>query len=147
MSSSLSMDPIMIIPPGLMEEADIKLLLDNSICVVVVAKDPAQVRFMDPLPAISSRTDIENAAIQLSRKILNPATWSDSTHTKQFSDMFVKLLIEGTPLDPRPSQREQEKEHSWSVRRDEIARIAREEVRAERVAAKASEAAKKTKTA
>jgi hypothetical protein len=43
------MKPIMILPPEVMSPEDIKLLNENGLCVVIV-KEPAKVRFVDPIP-------------------------------------------------------------------------------------------------
>jgi len=42
------MKPMIIIPPGQMSQADIKKLESNQICIVV-ARDPARVKFFDPM--------------------------------------------------------------------------------------------------
>ncbi len=70
------MKPIIIIPEGAMSAESIKELRDNGICVVE-AKDPACVKFLDPIPAAQGRTNVEDAAIQLSRKILNKGFWNE----------------------------------------------------------------------
>ena len=49
------MKPMIILPPDVMDKENIDLLRENGICVVV-AKDPAKVRFVDPIPAVASRT-------------------------------------------------------------------------------------------
>jgi hypothetical protein len=56
------MKPMIILPPGVMDDENIKLLRENDICVVV-AEDPAKVRFVDPIPAASNRAQMEQAAI------------------------------------------------------------------------------------
>lgn len=56
------MKPIIILPPGSLSDSNIQLLRDNELCVVV-AKDPAAVKFVDPIPAISSRTRIKGTAL------------------------------------------------------------------------------------
>ncbi len=136
------MKPIIILPPEVMAAEDIQMLRDNGLCVVVSA-DPAKVRFVDPLPAISSRTQIDNAAIALSRKILGPeflAGGSDKIYNVSrgmFASMFCDLLTKGTSLDAQ--QTKQEQEIFDYAKADEIRKMAREEARAER------ETKKKTK--
>lgn len=135
------MKPIMIIPEGSMKPEDIQRLNDNDLCVVE-AKEPGAVKFVDPIPAISSRTEIEQAAISLSRKVLNRGAWNDGsaggdTHA-YIVKTFVSLLVKGSPLDPHPSKQEREQEIFDVARADELRTIAREEARAERQAAKAA---------
>ena len=135
------MKPMIILAPGLMSEGNIKLLRENDICVVV-AKDPAKVRFVDPIPAVSSRTKIEHAAIQLSRKLLQGIhpqygqSWTSDTKAA-IAQLYVNLLIEGTPLDPNPTQEEREKREYDREKIAEMGRLAREDAKAERAAAKA----------
>jgi len=96
------MKPIIILPPNQMSEADIAELRKNDLCVVV-AKDPAKVKFVDPIPAQSSRTQIEDAAIKLSRVLLNRQwgkwTNSPSLDHSDLSRIYASLLLVGTPLD------------------------------------------------
>lgn len=116
---------------------DIKLLCQNDLCVVV-AKDPGAVKFVDPLPAASCRTQIEDAAIKLSRRLLNWQGMNASygvTHA-DVSKMFAAILVDGTPLDPNPTNEERERAYFTQEKMDEIRRLAREEARAERAAAK-----------
>lgn len=130
------MKPMIILPPDAMSAEDIAELRKNHLCVVV-AKDPALVKFVDPIPAQSSRTDIENAAIQLSRKMLTGDLY-DSETKKDFAREFVDILVRGTPLDSRPTQAEHEKAVFNAAKDDELRRLAREEAKAERAAAKAA---------
>lgn len=91
---------MIILPPDTMSAEDIKKMEENGICVVV-ANDPAKVRFVDPIPAASSRTQIENAAINFSRKLLSKGEWE--SHSMDFGDIckwFCACLVIGTPLDP-----------------------------------------------
>lgn len=137
------MNPIIILPPDTMSEADIKTLRDNDLCVVVAA-DPSKVKFVDPIPAASSRTEIENAAVHLSRKLLNGhgfdgsgyATWSS------VAKLYCQLLSKGTPLDINEQPHEIEKKIFDQAKAEEIRQIAREEARAEREAKKASKVKK-----
>lgn len=117
-----------------MSPEDIKMLRDNAICVVV-ATNPATVKFLDPIPAAASRTKIENAAIALSRIILKRGTYDDNSRGS-FAKMYVDLLAKGTPLDPEPSLAEREKEYFDQAKLDELRRLAKEEAKAERAAAK-----------
>lgn len=135
------MNPILILPPDVMSEEHMEALRQNGICTVV-AKDPEAVKFLDPLPAQSSRTEIENAAIQLSRKLLN-RQWAHISNTTEINSavitkLFVECLVKGTPLDSAPTLVEQEISLFSSAKRSEIERIAREEARTEAAAKKAS---------
>src|SRR3990167_4559593 len=125
------MNPIIILPPDTMSREDIEALKANGLCVVE-AKEPAAVKFVDPIPAISSRTEIENAAIQLSRRILAPEYWQDG-HNNQIRSTIVKtwyeILVKGSPLDPKKSRAEVEREIFDDAKYDEIRRLAREEDR------------------
>lgn len=134
------MKPLIIMPKGTMSSKDKEKLTKNNICVVE-AETPSLVKFVDSVPEIASRTQIEQAAIQLSRKILSKDTWGyDSDTDKEMAKMYVDLLIKGTPLDPRPTQQEQEKQIFDQAKADELRRLAKEEAKAERDAAKASKA-------
>lgn len=91
------MKPIIILPPKTMSKSDIKALRDNELCVVI-AKDPSQVKFLDPIPTSSSRTQMENAAIALSRKLLNGQMLQ--FQRGDITRAYVDILIKGSPLDP-----------------------------------------------
>ncbi len=128
------MKPMIIIPPGQMAQSEIKLLRDNDICVVV-AKNPEKLKFVDPIPAISQRGEIETAAIKFTRLMLNPNMWNNAEAHWDKGDMakmFTKYLIEGSSLDSRGTKQEQEKSWYDQARRDEIEKIARTEAREER---------------
>lgn len=127
------MKPIIIVEPETVSQADIQLLRDNKLCVVV-AKDPHKVKFLDPIPAVSSRTDIDNAAIQLSRRILRGDIFRDNR--RDFANLFLDCLLKGTSLDPMPSKAEQEQQIFDAAKRAELERLAREEAKAERAALK-----------
>jgi len=119
-----------------MSQADIKKLESNQICIVV-ARDPARVKFFDPIPAVSSRTEIENAAIKLSRLCLNGSwTGSNTLDRKDLTKFFVEFLVKGTPLDPNGTREEVESGVYDNAKWDEIRRLAREDARAEREAKK-----------
>lgn len=130
--------PIIILPPGAMSDANMKMLRDNELCVVV-AKNPARVKFVDPIPSISSRTQIEDAAIKLSRKILNPGFWSTDSTRAEMTRAFIDILVQGTPLQAGPTREELEKKAFDNEKFDELRRLAREEAKAERKAAKETE--------
>lgn len=129
------MKPLIIMPKGAMSSKDKEKLTKNNICVVE-AETPSLVKFVDSVPEIASRTQIEQAAIQLSRKILQRSTWNNDDTAKEMAKMYVDLLIKGTPLDSRPTQAEQEKQIFDEAKADELRRLAREEAKAERAAAK-----------
>jgi hypothetical protein len=135
------MKPMMIIPPETMSDGDISELRANNICVVV-SKDPASVRFVETIPVVSSQSQMERAAIQLSRKILSDnfwnkgGSWSGETVRATLLEKFVELLVRGGPLDPNKSQQEHERSAYNDAKIDEQAKIGREEARAEREAKK-----------
>lgn len=132
------MKPLLILPKGTMSAKDKEKLTKNGICVVE-AEEPSLVKFVDSVPEIASRTQIEQAAIQLSRKVLTKDAWAwNSGIEKDVAKMYIDLLIKGTPLDPRPTQQEQEKQIFDQAKADELRRLAKEEAKAERDAAKAA---------
>ena len=142
MSTETKMNPMIILPYGQMLESQIKLLRDNGICVVT-AKDPSKIRFVDPIPAASSRTQMENAAIKLSRLLLN-GTWNPPDRSLDRSDFcrfFVEFLVEGTPLDKSGTVADREKIEYNYAHLDEVRKMAREDARAERESKKAKQAA------
>lgn len=137
------MKPIIILPTGSMSQEDIEQLRKNDLCVVV-AKEPNLVKFVDPIPAVSQRTKIEDAAIRLSRKVLNPGYWQTSDTCKILTQTFFEILSEGTPLSAAPTQEEKEKAIFDNAKADELKRLACEEAKAERAAAKAAKQTKPT---
>jgi hypothetical protein len=141
---------MMILPPGLMSDKDMQLLRDNGICVVT-AEDPARVKFVDPIPVVSSRTQVENAAIQLSRHVLGGIGRCSITNGTQsrvdILRQYIDLLVAGTPLDPNPPREQIEKEIFNTEKAAEIRKIAREEARAERQAKKEADARRLADTA
>lgn len=137
-----TMKPMMIIPPEMMSQEDMQELRKNGICVVV-AKEPALVKFVDPIPAAGSRTKIETAALSLSKKVLNKGFWTNETTRDNMCAWFVDLLVAGTALDPEPASEEKEKAIFNMAKADELRRLAREEAKAERAAAKAAKVAPK----
>lgn len=94
------MKPIVILPPNEMDAKDIKLLIRNGLCVVV-AKDPAKVKFLDPIPTASSRNQIEQAAIELSRKMLMGEVTGYNRST--FTSLWADILLRGNPLNTPPA--------------------------------------------
>lgn len=133
------MKPVIILPQKAMSDADIDIMRQNGICVVV-AKDPAAVKFIDPLPALADRSGQEQAAVMLSRKILGPGFWSSDDTRKLMAETYVDILLKGTALDPKPTEKEMERVLFTAEKRAEIAKIAREEARAERLAEKEARA-------
>lgn len=139
------MKPIIILQPGSMSKEGMDSLRANELCVVE-AKDPSLVKFVDPIPSISSRTEIENAAIQLSRKVMHPNFWAggvDASARMACVRAFVDILVKGSPLDFGKTQQEVEREIFTVAKQDEIRRLAREEAKAERAALKADKKADK----
>lgn len=131
-----NMKPIIILPPDAVSAEDIKVLRENHLCVVV-AKDPEAVKFLDPIPAVSSRSEMENAAIQLSRKLLAGQLVGEN-YRENITRLYVDILVKGTALDPQPNQQERERVIFDNAKDDEFRRLAREEAKAERTAAKAA---------
>jgi hypothetical protein len=118
-----------------MSQANIKKLESNQLCIVI-AKDPARIKFVDPIPAQSSRTEIENAAIKLSRMLLNNRQWASPGGTWDIgtiTEAFVQFLVEGTPLDAAGTKEERESKIYNDERQEELRRMAREDARAERL--------------
>ena len=142
------MKPIIILPPDTMSKEHIKLLRDNGLCVVV-AKDPAKVKFVDPLPVVSSRTKIESAAIQLSRIVLN-GTWGHWSNLgcigrETMAKIYVDRLTDGTPLDAAYSDPEVRNQEIYDLAKtDELRKLARTDAQAEYAAKK--RAAKEAKS-
>src|SRR4051812_11677156 len=126
------MKPIIIIPPGVMSAEDQKELTDNDLCVVE-ATDPSQVKFLDPIPASSSRTQIEQACIDLSRIVLN-GKWNITQNGVQVSSLtktqlrsvWYECLTKGTRLDPNPTIEELEQKIIDDARMEELVKIGRE---------------------
>ena len=135
------MKPIIILPPNTMHADDIKRLRENGLCVVV-CKNPAAVKFLDPIPSAAQRGKIEQAAIQLSRVLLNPQDWGDNTawNHSDIANEYVALLISGTPLDSHDTQQEHDQKVFDKAKDEELRRLATEEARAERAAEKEAKA-------
>ena len=149
--STPRMKPMLVVPTGQMKPSEIKKLNDNGICTVEV-KNPSLVKFLDPIPCAAERTGVEQAAIQLSRKLLSrdfhtyggyaSHTASDGTKLNSRSDiarLYVDLLIKGTALDEAPTQDEEEKKIFDQAKAEELRRLAREEAKAEHNLKKANE--------
>lgn len=141
------MKPMMVLKPGAMSDAHMELLRENGMCVVV-AENPADLKFVDPLPVCSSRTQIEKAAIRLSRIIL-AGHWgnyssSNAIGRSEAARIYVDLLIEGTTLDVNGTTEEQENRIFSAAKRAELDRLGREEAKAERAKKKLAQADKKT---
>lgn len=129
------MKPIIILPPETMSDKDVNVLRENGLCVVV-ATDPAKVKFVDPIPSVSSRTQMEDAAIRLSRRLLRGDLFANNR--RDFADLYVDCLIKGTSLDANYVEPEiREAAVFNAAKEDELRRLAREEAKAERLAAKA----------
>ena len=133
------MKPIIILPPDAISKEDIQLLRDNNLCVVVAA-DPSLVKFVDPIPAVACRNEMEMAAIKLSRKLLNGELVGND-YKKNVAALYVDILVRGTALDSNGTKQEQEQVYFDSVKRDELNRLAREEAKAERAKAKTNKSA------
>jgi hypothetical protein len=119
------MKPIIVVPPDAITPEDLQALRDNGLCVVT-AKDPASIKFLDPIiPATTSRTEIERAAIELSRRLLtdNQAfVYNKGDVTK----LFAQILLRGSPLDSRYEE--------WKAQ--ELILLAKADAKAERAEAK-----------
>lgn len=146
------MKPIIILPPDTMSDENIAALRDNGICVVV-AKNPAAVEFIDPIPSQSSRTQIEDAAIKLSRILLNK---EGVRSRSDITSLYCDILTKGTPLDPNPPPTQEEiqserhnQEHAIFdyAKEQELERLGIEEARAERAEIRAAAKAAKVQAA
>lgn len=113
------MKPMIFISPGEMNSAHMTELRKNGICVVVT-KNPASIRFVDPLPAAHDRGKIELAAIAFSRKVLKQGFWRDPDYRKTITEIFVDCMIGGTPLDSEETQQEVEKKVYSQERMEEV---------------------------
>src|SRR4051812_37592022 len=88
-------NPIMIIEVGAMAPKDIRRMNGAGI-VVVEAKNPPAIRFLDPPP--TDRNEQERAAIHLCRILLTQGNYATTSARSTISEMYVKLLLEGMPL-------------------------------------------------
>lgn len=144
------MKPIIVLPKGAMSPENVDQLRANDMCVVET-DDPAAVKFLDPIPSVMQRSKVEEAAIQLSRKVLSGLfNGTYPLSRAELCVMYVECLVRGTPLSKEPSQQEMEQKAYDEARLDEKRRIAREDARAEaaekRATAAAAKAAKKQTT-
>lgn len=93
---------------------------------------------------------MEEAAIKMSRILLN-ARWRfvsggaivESVTKNQIRSVYLDCLIEGTALSDDGSREQQERKIIDSARAEELAKIGREEARAEQAAKKAAKASVK----
>jgi len=131
--------PIIILPKNVMSPEHIKKLQENDLCVVE-ADNPALVKFVDPIPAMKDRSKVEDAALRFSRILLtgrglNNGTSYNSSHS-EICRLYVSCLLEGTDLSAGPTQQEREQAYFNAEKMDEIRRLARQEAKEERDAAK-----------
>jgi hypothetical protein len=78
-----------------MSPKDVKRMNGAGI-VVVEAKNPPAIRFLDPPP--TDRNEQERAAIQLCRVLLTQGSSGSNYNRATIAEMYVKLLLEGMPL-------------------------------------------------
>lgn len=90
--------PIVVIGTGTMSEDDIHELRSNGICVVE-SDDPDSLRFIEPPPTGYDRC--EWAAIQLFRRLWSKGSFA--VDKRQFAEIYVDILTNGTPLSRIPS--------------------------------------------
>ena len=115
-----------------------KQLRDNGICVVV-AKNPSTVRFLDPIPASSSRSQMEHAAIKLSRKLLAGHFGGKTDMDRgDITRLYVDMLVNGTSLDANGTKEEQDEKRREEIGWEEERKLIREEKKKEREAKLAS---------
>ncbi len=88
--------PVVIIEPGAMTRKDINRLNKAGI-VVVEAKNPPSIRFLDPPP--TDRKEMERAAIKLCRVLLTEGTYASTYSRQTIAEIYVKLLLQGMPLE------------------------------------------------
>lgn len=69
--------------------------------------------------------------------ILPPGTMTDE-NIAMLRDNGLSVVVNGTPLQPGPTKEEREQDVFDSAKLDELRRLAREEAKAERAAAKAA---------
>ena len=88
------MAPVIVLPEGAMKRADMNLLRKNGF-LVVEAKEPDKVRFMEPPP--NGYSEQERAAIKLCRWL---TTKRGSLMYSDITEALVRFFIEGSPLQP-----------------------------------------------
>lgn len=139
------MKPIIILPPNLMSADDIQRLRDNDLCVVE-ASDPSAIRFLDPAPCDVTRDALDNAAIKLTRDVLNPDVTGNSIllNRDEIRARLCRIILAGSQFDPNVEKRiARERLISQEAKEEELRHIAREEARAEAAEKKAEREAKK----
>lgn len=144
--SEQTMKPMMVLKRGVLAAEDIVKLTENGLCVVE-SDDPSALKFIDTIPSMVGRTAIEDAAIQMSRRLLGEQFWVQSNQwvSRSRSDvtrLFVEMLLSGSPLSEAPTLQEKEREYFNRHRMEELELLARQEAREERAAAKAARDAK-----
>lgn len=100
MSEPSKIRPVIILPPDEMSDQDIEKLNQNGFCVVV-AKNPDQVRFMDP--PLQSYPAPERAALRLCRYVIANRSNENAYNAQAYKALTERLcdyLLEGTPLQP-----------------------------------------------
>lgn len=90
--------PVVIIEPGAMSKRDVAKMNKAGI-TVVEAKNPEAIRFLDPPPF--DRNAQERAAIELCRVLLQSGSIGTSYQRYNIAEMYVKLLLEGSPICER----------------------------------------------
>ena len=88
------MKPILVLPPDNMSAEDIALLREIDICVVV-AKNPADLRFIDP-PPTGNYDQVTEASLNLSRLIINNTDKNYST--RELASFWAQALINAHPV-------------------------------------------------
>ncbi len=149
MNEADRMKPIIVLRKGTMSAEDIKELRGNWLCVVE-SEDPSTLKFLDPIPAAAERTKVEDAALALSRKMLDPTTWTSGLESgayRHIANTFVDLVMRGTRIDRNPSQQETERAIFDEAKAEELRRLAREEAKTERKAQREAVAAEQARLA
>jgi hypothetical protein len=88
------MKPILIIPPDQMSKEDIDRLRENDICVVE-AKEPSEIRFVDPPPS-GNYDQVVEASLALSRWVINNPT--GTFEAKTLSAYWAQMLMGAHPI-------------------------------------------------
>lgn len=131
MSDDARMKPILVIPTNAMTPDSVMALRSNGICVVET-EDPSKVKFLDPIPSAAERTRVEDAALSLSRKVLSTSFWTNGRESGAWQAVaatYLDALVNGTPLDSKPSPVEEERRIYQEAKNDELRKIAKEEAR------------------
>ena len=93
------MKAVIVLPPRTMSKKDMQKLNDNYM-IVVEAKDPSLVRFIEPPPM--GYTAQQNAAIQLCRLLFSRQFQNTTWNRRELSEKFVDIILTGTPLGESP---------------------------------------------